>query len=263
VLYLTQSRLMLESERSVQDRARSDEEIAKRVCSQLLADAPRYSLWHARHEAHMNDVANARRRERQILTLRALSIEQIHRTALVRYLRDHQVKGTARDQTLREFYGVVDPRESAILEHRNYLLAASTQFCTADILELIGDTHGVELVRRYEFAYLQYFGMFCEQARARQNKKTYMLEALLPEARGAAERLRARIMDNKRVAPQPLSALKGYLADRRGDERRAAERRRDDSLGASRRGTDRRRSESLDPRPQIQLLRPRGPRLSV
>jgi hypothetical protein len=229
---------MLESERTVQDRARSDEEIPKRVCSQLLADTDRYSLWHVRHEAHMNAVASARRRERQITTLRALAIEQIHRTALVRYLRDHNVRGVARDQTLREFYGIVDPRESAIIEHRNYLLAASTQFCTADILDLIGDKHGVDLVRRYEFAYLQYFGMFCERARARQTGKTYMLEMLLPEARGAAERLRARIVDPRRVAPLPLSALKGYLGNRG-------------------------RSEPLDPGPEIQLLRPSRTRLSM
>jgi hypothetical protein len=218
VLYLTQSRLMLESERAVQDRARSNEEIPKRVCSQLLADAPRYSLWHSRHESHMNDVARARRRERQVLSLRALTVEQIHRAALVRYLREHQVKGAARDQTLREFYGVVDPRESVVLEHRNYLLAASTQFCASDILELIGDTHGVELTRRYESAYQQFFGMFCERARARQDRRTYMLEALLPEARSAAERLRARILDKARVAPLPLSALKGYVAGRRRAE---------------------------------------------
>jgi hypothetical protein len=259
VLYLTHQRLMLESERTVEERARSDEEIPKRVCSQLLADAPRYSLWHVRHEGHMNAVASARRRERQVMSLRALSIEQIHRTALVRYLRDHGVKGTARDQTLREFYGVVDPRESAILEHRNYLLAASTQFCTGDLLELIGDTHGVDLVRRYEFAYLQYFGMFCEQARARQNRKTYMLEALLPEARGAAERLRARILDNSRVAPLPVSALKGYLADRKVG---ATDRRRTDRR-TSERGASDRRSESLDPGPKIQLLRPGRSGLSM
>jgi len=214
VLYLTQARLMLESERTVEDCARSGEEIQQRVCSQLLADAPRYGLWHARQETHMNHVASARQRERQVLTLRSLAIEQIHRTALVRYLRDHRVTGAARDQTLHEFYGVVDPREAAIMEHRNYLLAASTQFCMAEILELVGDKHGVDLMRRYEAAYTQYFGMFCEQARARQNAKPYLLSMLLPEVRDTAERLRARIIDTRRVAPRPLSSLKASPARR-------------------------------------------------
>jgi hypothetical protein len=238
MIYLTQARLMLESERIVLDRAKSDEEIPKRVCGQLLADGARYVLWHARHETHMNLVANARRRERQIMSLRTVSIEQIHRTALVRYLRDHRVTGTARDLTLREFHGIMDPRESAIAEHRNYLLAASTQFCAADILEMIGDKHGLDLVRRYELAYNQYFGMFCEQARARQTGKTYMLEMLLPEVREASQRLRGRILDTRRVPPLPISALKGSSATRS-------------------------RSEPLNPGPKIQLQRPSGSRLSM
>jgi hypothetical protein len=228
---------MLESERTVHDRAKSDEEIPQRICSQLLADGSRYLLWHVRHETQMHLVAGAKQRERQVMTLRSVGLEQIHRTALVRYLRDHRILGAARDQTLREFYGVMDPRESVIMEHRNYLLAASTQFCTADILELIGDKHGVDLLRQYELAYAQYFSMFCDQARARKTGKTYMLDMLLPEVRGAAERLRARIMDMRRVAPQPLSALRVLKA--------------------------RPRSEPLNVRPQIQLQRPGAARLPV
>jgi hypothetical protein len=86
-----------------------------------------------------------------------------------------------------------------------------------------------------------------------------MLEALLPEARGAAERLRARILDNSRVAPLPVSALKGYLADRKVG---ATDRRRTDRR-TSERGASDRRSESLDPGPKIQLLRPGRSGLSM
>jgi hypothetical protein len=199
MIYLTQARLMLESERTVEGRAFSDEPVQSRICSQLLADDGRYSLWHARHEGHMSVVARARRRERQILSLRVVSIEQIHRTALVRHLRDHCVTGIAREQTLREFYGVTDPREAAITEHRHYLLASSTQFCAADILTMIGDHVGVELLRHYELAYTQYFSMFCERARARQMGTPYLLAMLMPEVRDAAERMRARLMDSKRL----------------------------------------------------------------
>jgi hypothetical protein len=242
MIYLTQARLMLESERTVEAYAKSDEEIPHRVCSQLLADAPRYTLWHVRHETTMSHVAQARQRERQILTLRAVAVEQVHRTALVRHLRENRIVGVARDQTLREFYGVVDPRESAIMEHRNYLLAASTQFCAADLLELIGDKHGLDLVRRYELAYSQYFGMFCEQARARQNSKAYFLGALMPEVRDAAERLRLRIMDSRKLPPQPLSSLRSYLAGTRAATPR---------------------SEPLDPRAQVELKRPGTSRLPM
>jgi hypothetical protein len=136
-------------------------------------------------------------------------VEQIHRTALVRHLRDEGVTGIARDQTLREFYGVTDPREAAITEHRNYLLASSTQFCATDILTMIGDHTGVELLRRYELAYTQYFSMFCQRARARQMGTPYLLAMLMPEMREAAERMRARLMDTKRLtATAKTPALK-------------------------------------------------------
>ena len=146
--------------------------------------------------------------------------------------------GAARDQTLREFYGVMDPRESAIMEHRNYLLAASTQFCAADILEMIGDKHGRGLVRRYELAYNQYFAMFCDHARARQTGKTYMLEMLLPECAAPRSGCARESWIRGGVPPLPLSALKAFLGTRP-------------------------RSEPLDPGPQIQLQRPSASRLPM
>jgi hypothetical protein len=160
----------------------------------------------------MSVVASARQRLRQVLSLRSVSVEQIHRAALVSYLRERQVAASAREQTLREFYGVTDPCEAAIMEHRNYLLAASTQFCTADILTMIGDRQGLELLRGYELAYGQYFAMFCERARALQGGASYLLAALLPEVRGVAERIRARLMDERRVSAQPVGSLGGATA---------------------------------------------------
>lgn len=196
---------MVESEETVRTRAFAGDEIHKRLCRQLLADVPRYTLWHSRHSHHMVSVAEARWREKQILSLRALSIEQVHQAALVRYFRDHHVIGAARDQTLREFYGVVDPRDAALLEHRRYQLAASTQLCAANILELVGDQRGLDLVRRYEAAYDQYFSLFCDRARSLQNGRHYLLENLLPEVRGVADRLRSEVLDSKLVPMQPVA----------------------------------------------------------
>jgi hypothetical protein len=197
VIYLTHSRLMVESERTVSDSAAFGEELSRNVCAQLLAKPARYSLWHARHESGMGMVASARWRERQILRLRAFSLEQVHRTALVRYLRDHRVIGACREQTLRDFYGVVD--EAARTEHRNYILAASSQLCANELLELVGDRAGMSLIRSYELAYGQFFGMFCEYSRARRNHQRYLLTALIPEVRSAAARQRRRILDGDRL----------------------------------------------------------------
>jgi hypothetical protein len=196
---------MLESEKTVHERAHSSDEIPRHVCLQLLSSKPRYALWHARHEGTMYTVAEGRRRDLQILRLRAVAVEQVHRTALTRYLRDHSIRGSARDEALREFYGVVDSRRAAITEHRNYLLAASTQLCATDLLELVGDDKGVDLVRMYESTYGQYFGMFCDRARAARRRAPYLLGALIPEARAGANRIRERILSGELLPSQRMS----------------------------------------------------------
>jgi hypothetical protein len=199
LIYLTHKRLMLESENTVHERAVCSDEVPRRVCSQLLSDPGRYSLWHRRHDVSMIAVAAGKKRDLQILKLRAVAIQQTHRAALIRYFREHHVDELARERTLRTFYGITDPRHAAVAEHRNYLLAASSQFCA---LELVGDLQGVDLLRNYESAFGQYFGMFCERARAKQERAPYLLGALIPEVRHNAERLRGRILKGQFLPAQ-------------------------------------------------------------
>lgn len=82
---------MRESEDAVREHASSRDEVPRRVCSQLLASEPRYGEWHARHEVKMQAVARPRRRDPQIQALRGVAVEQVHRTALVSFLRQNRV----------------------------------------------------------------------------------------------------------------------------------------------------------------------------
>lgn len=200
VLYLTSTRLIRESEHAVREHAGCGDDIPQRVCAQLLAKPLRYSEWHALHERKMQSVADARLRDPQVLQLRGIAIEQVHRTAIVNYLRHGRITGAARDQTIALFHGISEVRDATLAEHRNYLLAASTQVCTHELLDLVGDREGHDMIRRYELAYAQYFAMFCDRARALQRGKQYLLEALLPEVRDVTERLRMRIA----AAPLPI-----------------------------------------------------------
>jgi hypothetical protein len=204
---------MDESEHAISEHANYGPPVSARACKQVLNEPMRYLLWHVRHEQRMGTVAGARLRERQILALRAFALEQIHAGALVRYLRDHRVVGAARDLTLREFFGVVDPHDAALMAHRDYLLAASSQVCAAELLELVNDKGAAQLLLDYEQAYGQFFGMFCEAARAKQESEPYLLASLMPEVRVAAANLRRRILagDSRArkaaVARQPRSRL--------------------------------------------------------
>ncbi len=195
MIYLTRGRLILESERTIEDCAREGEVVPRRVCAQLLAQPPRYSRWHNGLESRMGAVADARIRARQVPALRAFALEQTHRSALVRYLRDWHVVGHAREQTLRDFHSVIDPRDAALAEHRDYLLATTNHVCATGLLELAGDAGGVDLLSEYERAYGQFFRLFCEHSRAQNRREPYLLESLLPEVRAIAARVRRQILD--------------------------------------------------------------------
>jgi hypothetical protein len=195
VIFFSQSRLMLESEQAITEHAHAGPLATQRVCTQLLGDPPRYVRWHVHHEQRMGTVADARLRQRQILALRAFALEQIHGSALVRYLRDYQVVGAQRDRTLRHFFGVADSRDATIRAHRDYILAASSQVCATELLGLANDDYGVELLNRYELAYGQFFSMFCESERSKQAGEQYLLGSLLPEVRMTASNLRRRLLE--------------------------------------------------------------------
>ena len=186
---------MLESEQAINEHAHAGPIVTQRVCAQLLNEPVRYVRWHVRHEQRMGAVAEARLRQRQILALRAFALEQIHGGALVRYLRDCRVVGEDRDRTLQHFFGVADSRDAVLRAHRDYILAASSQVCAADLLELANDDYGVELLVNYEQAYGQFFSMFCESERSKQKGEPYLLSSLLPEVRTAAGNLRRRILE--------------------------------------------------------------------
>ncbi len=211
MLYITSTRLMRESEDAVREHAYSGEEVSRRICSQLLANEPRYGEWHARHEVKMRFVAHPRRRDPQIQALRTVAVEQVHRTALVNYVRQGRITGAARDRALGLFHGIADVRDAALAEHRSYLVAASTQVCAYDLLGLVGDGEGLTLIRRYELAYGQYFAMFCEREIARQVKASYLLGFLLPEVKDVADRLRLRIVGARLKPADPRRSPGGVV----------------------------------------------------
>ena len=214
MIYLTQKRLMVESERTVRIRARKGDVIPKRVCGQLIADPIKYDLWRFKHSNSMLGVAERKKRDLQIVALRAVHLEQIHRTSLVRYLRKHGITGEARDMTLREFYGVMDSRRAAVTEHKIYLMSASSQLCAYDLLKMVGDQGGLALLQDYQGTYGQYFGMFCDRSRATRNQTAYILNSFIDDAKAEAEAIRQRLLGGDLLPATPV-AVKQSLAARR------------------------------------------------
>jgi hypothetical protein len=190
---------MRESESSVYEHAESGSGDAQSACKQLVSRQPRYTLWVSGHDQQMMAIARAKRRERQITQLRALGIQQIHRAALVRHLRANEITGKDRNLLLQEFYGPRDADCAILTEHRNFILAASSQACATDLLELTGDRHGIELINRYEYDFGLFFAMYCDRARAQADGRQYLLDGLIPEIRDEATRVREMLLGGDRL----------------------------------------------------------------
>jgi hypothetical protein len=211
VIYLTQQRLMVESETAIRRGAIEGDAIPKRACGQVIADPAFYSLWRVRHNKRMLTVAERRQRDRQIVALRAVHLEQVHRTALVHYLRKEGITGATRDLTLQEFYGVMDPRRAAITEHRGYLISASSQLCAYELLKLVGDARGLALIQDYQGMYGQFFSMFCDNARAQRGNSRYLLRELIDDAKSEAQALRERILGGDLLPAAPIAIKSATL----------------------------------------------------
>jgi hypothetical protein len=190
---------MRESESSVHEHAQFGTGDSHSACQQLVSRQPRYTLWMSRQDREMMAIAAATRRERQLTSLRALAVQQIHRAALVRHLRANEITGKDRNLLLQEFYGPRDPECAVLTEHRNYILAASSQVAASDLLELTGDRYGIRLISQYQSDYGLYFAMHCDRVRAVRYGKSYLLENLIPEVKDQATRVRKMLLSGDRL----------------------------------------------------------------
>jgi hypothetical protein len=208
LVYITHTRLIRESESSVQTCAVIGAQPARHICSQLLDNDLRYATWMSSHDRQMTVVARGRLRERQIVSLRLVATEQVHRQALVRYFRDNEIRGEQRNLVLREFYGPLDSQNAVLAAHREYTKAVSSHVCAADLLELCEDREGARLLHQYEYAYGLYFAMHCDRARARSTHRPYLLGALLPEVKAGAKGLREKLLSGDDL-PSPKLSMSG------------------------------------------------------
>jgi len=114
----------------------------------------------------------------------------------------------------------MDPVRATLAEHRTYLMSASSQLCAYDLLKMVEDKRGLALLQDYQGTYGQFFGMFCDQARAARQGARYVLSGLIPEAKQEAEALRRRILAGDLLPPMPVAMrTRSTIATRLGRRR--------------------------------------------
>jgi hypothetical protein len=196
---ITFVQLMIESERALW-KTDSQPDYYRVPVSRLLDDGRQYRLWEATFSRRMRDIAGCPRRIDQAMELRNLAVQLIHRRGLVDYLRGSNIVGDHRRQLFDMFYGHMDYREALIIEHRQYVIAASSGYCAEVLLDAFDDASGFHMIERYQSLYAQYFQIFSQYSRAEFIGDAELAGALKPamlEHRSYANLARRQIL----VAP--------------------------------------------------------------
>lgn len=189
--------LMNESERAL---CRSDSLPAyyRHPVTQLLDDVQRYQCWETEHARLMRYIAQSVWLQRQARALRETGLKLIHRRGFFDYLRRKAVRGEMRTRLFQIFYGPTDFRRAVLNEHRHFMIAASSAWCTEVLFDSLHDDDGRRRISRYEQLYGAYFELFGEFVAAELNDEMDLATALRPimlRRRTDLARLRGEILD--------------------------------------------------------------------
>ena len=154
-------RLMDVSEYALQDAAEASAARESRIATDVLADDRKYRQWEAMHADLLLPVAEQSRKKPQVVALRHVESQLVHRRALFRYLRDHEIDGKQREQLFRLFHSTLDFNHAVLAEHRRYMLAVSSRISADHIIDVMADSHSKQLLQQYERVYARYFEMKC------------------------------------------------------------------------------------------------------
>lgn len=185
--------LMDESEQALWTAAEKKTGADARIAQQVLNDAKSHNLWESRHADLLLPVAAQSSRVPQVIALRDLEVRLVHRRALFDHIREHQMRGAARDKLFRVFYGSREFRDAVLAEHRQYMLAVSSRVSADHLINVMRDPVSKRLIEQYEALYAQYFDLYCYRATADDPAYAAVVSGEMASARKGVERVRHRI----------------------------------------------------------------------
>jgi hypothetical protein len=160
---LSHSRLMRESERCLEDAARSGDERQQLVAERILGNVQLWCQWELEHQTLVQEVARHTSTDAQSMALRSGALGLIHRKALFEYLSARQLRGAERRRVISYFRGGLQYTDAVISEHGRYLRSAGSHLCVHHLgVAVLLDGVFQSPVERYEELYTEYFHAFCE-----------------------------------------------------------------------------------------------------
>ncbi len=199
---ISESRLMRESEKCLENAARAGDERQQLVAGRILGSVSLWCQWETEHQALVREVTRYTGAEAQSMALRSGALGLIHRKALFEYLRESKPGDAARRRIIGYFRGALQYTDAVISEHGQYLRSAGSHLCVHHLgVAVLLDGVFQSPVARYEELYTEYFHAFCEtliagvdtQAAAQQR-------SVLPLLKHEVTRLHASILTLPRSA---------------------------------------------------------------
>lgn len=177
---------MDESEYALRQACDSSSERVSRIVNTIIGDSRKYKHWESNHADLLMPVAEQSNKKQQILALRKLEIQLVHRRALFNLIRDQRIRGKARQKLFRFFRATRDYQEAVIAEHQQYMIAMSSRVSTDHLIEVMHDVDSKRLVSQYEESYANYFKMKCFLA---ITEESYFIELVRMTMRDTREEL--------------------------------------------------------------------------
>ena len=192
-------RLMRESTDRLQSALHSANPNEQLVATRLLESPSAFITWESEHSGLMLEVANPSFKRTQAALLKKATFRLIHRKALFEYLRDEQIRGSARRRIIVHFHPAQDYTRSVIAEHGLYLRKACSFLCTSHVGgNVVHDPGFFDPMTRYQDLYAEYFQVFCRTHFGTDSSDAEPQSELLPLLKHQLEECRMAIMN-----PQP------------------------------------------------------------
>jgi hypothetical protein len=163
---------------------------------QILLTPLAWHRWEQELGTALRPVAKFSSRMLQIRTLRQAGITWVHQAAPFRYMRDHNVRGEARQRLVAGLHGPFAGYHRAMVGlHGTYLRSVCHGFCAEHLGEsVLGDLLYRESMERYQALYTEYFRTFGIFTCSREGKAAALSREMLPLMKAQLAELRQALL---------------------------------------------------------------------
>lgn len=182
-------KLMDESEYALRRACDSPSKHVSRIVNTIVGDSRTFKHWESNHAELLLPVAEQSNNKRQILALRNLEVQLVHRRALFDLIREQQVRGIARKKLFKLFRATRDYQDAVIAEHQQYMIAVSSRVSVDHLIDVMHDANSKRLINQYEELYADYFKMKCYLA---ITEERYFIELIRLTLKDAQEKIRKK-----------------------------------------------------------------------